>query len=130
LGRRLRLLLAEDNPTNRFVITRMLKDLPVTVDVAENGREAVDLALQTAYDLICMDVNMPETDGLEATRLIRQGIGMSRMSPIVAMTANVGAEDVQACRDAGMNDVVAKPVDKRSLLAAVLQAVTAPARVD
>ena len=73
---------------------------------------------------------MPETDGLEATRLIRQGIGMSRMSPIVAMTANVGAEDVQACRDAGMNDVVAKPVDKRSLLAAVLQAVTAPARVD
>ena len=123
LGRPLRLLLAEDNPTNQFVVIRMLKGLPVEVDVAQHGAEAVAAASRAAYDVICMDMRMPTMDGLEATRTIRRREGPSSRAPIVAMTANAFPEDMTACRDAGMNDFVAKPVSKDRLLAALLRAV-------
>jgi PAS domain S-box-containing protein len=121
-----RLLLAEDNPTNQFVFTRMLKNTPVTVDIANDGRQAVERAAATTYDIIFMDMRMPEMDGLEAARSIRGGQGPCRSVPIVALTANAFAEDMAACKAAGMNDFVAKPVSKQRLNEALLQALGAP----
>ena len=122
LGRPLRLLLAEDNLTNQFVFARMLRGLAVTIDTAGDGVKAVAMAGERGYDLICMDMSMPEMDGLEATRLIRRGEGPNRTAPIVAMTANAFPEDVEACMTAGMNDFVSKPVSKQTLLEAILRA--------
>ena len=120
--RPLRLLLAEDNAINKLVFSRMLAGLPILVDIADNGNEAVRAAERTRYDLICMDMSMPEMDGLEATRAIRRGHGPCRAAPIVAMTANAFPEDVTACLNAGMNDFVSKPIGKPTLLNAILRA--------
>jgi signal transduction histidine kinase/CheY-like chemotaxis protein len=122
LGRPMRVLLAEDNPTNQFVVTRLLRGFAIPVDLANDGIEAVQAAAGTAYDMICMDMRMPDMDGLEATRAIRRGTGPSRLTPIVAMTANAFPEDMAACRTAGMTDFVAKPVNKERLVEAVLRA--------
>jgi signal transduction histidine kinase/CheY-like chemotaxis protein len=121
LGRPLRILFAEDNPTNQFVARQLLKGLAVQVDVVGDGLEAVDAASRFAYDMIFMDMRMPEMDGLAATRLIRQRGGPLARVPIVALTANAFPEDVKACFDAGMNQFVTKPVSKDVLFAAVLR---------
>jgi CheY-like chemotaxis protein len=121
LGRSLNLLLAEDNATNRFVFSRLLRGTNVDIAFAENGIEAVRLAELTGYDVICMDMSMPEMNGLDATRAIRAGEGPNRGTPIIALTANAFAEDVQACRAAGMDDFLAKPVSKDILFAAILR---------
>ena len=122
LGRPMRVLVAEDNPTNQFVVRRLLKGFAIPVDLANDGVEAVQAAAATTYDMICMDMRMPEMDGLEATRVIRRGTGPSRLAPIVAMTANAFPEDMAACRAAGMSDFVAKPVSKERLVEAILRA--------
>jgi PAS domain S-box-containing protein len=121
LGRPLKLLLAEDNATNRFVFSRLLRGTSIEVEVAENGLEAVQAAEKSSFDLICMDMSMPEMDGLDATRAIRAGNGPNRDVPIVALTANAFREDMEACRLSGMNDFVAKPVSKEVLIAAILR---------
>ena len=105
----LRVLLAEDNAINQKVAQQMLKKLGCVPDVAQNGRETVHMMTEKEYDLIFMDVQMPEVDGLEATRLIRINEDISQPY-IVAMTANVMHEDRETCRTAGMDDFVAKPV--------------------
>ncbi len=121
IGRPLKLLLAEDNATNRFVFARMLRGAKVDIAIAENGIEAVRAAEAAAYDVICMDMSMPEMDGLDATRAIRAGNGPNRSGPIIALTANAFAEDVAACRAAGMDEFLAKPVGKDVLLATILK---------
>jgi PAS domain S-box-containing protein len=121
MGRKLRLLLAEDNATNRFVFARLLRGTKVDVVIAENGLKAVEAAEQSVFDLICMDMSMPEMDGLDATRAIRAGDGPNRHAPIIALTANAFAEDMEACRLAGMDDFLSKPVSKDVLFAAILR---------
>ena len=125
LGRPLRVLIAEDNTTNQLVVTRMLQDYNIDLRIAANGLEAVAAAGQGDVDVIFMDMRMPEMDGLEATRAIRARGGALAAVPIVALTANAFADDMKACRDAGMNDFVAKPIRKRLLLEKLAKIVVA-----
>jgi PAS domain S-box-containing protein len=112
-----RLLLAEDNPVNQEVALTLLHIAGLDVDVAETGTAAVAMALRTPYDLILMDMQMPELDGLQATRAIRaqSPATAGEATPIIAMTANAFDEDRAACLAAGMNDYLTKPVDPPQL---------------
>jgi signal transduction histidine kinase/DNA-binding NarL/FixJ family response regulator/HPt (histidine-containing phosphotransfer) domain-containing protein len=125
-GRPLRILVVDDNPTNRLVATKMLKDFDIQTDTACDGAEAVTAANRFKYDLILMDVRMPEMDGFQATRTIRARGGRLALLPIIAFTANAFPEDVKACHDAGMNDFVVKPARKKALVEAILRVLPAP----
>ena len=119
------MLLAEDNDLNREIAVELLKMVGMEIDCARDGQEAVEQFLQEgdAYDLILMDVQMPGMNGYDATRAIRS---MEREDaatiPIIAMTANAFAEDIQAAAAAGMNAHVAKPVDMAVLRETLLRA--------
>ncbi len=114
-----RVLVAEDEAVNREVARELLEDAGMAVDLAENGAEAVALARSNRYDLILMDMQMPEIDGLEATRRIR-GLPRGSDVPIVALTANAFAEDRGRCLQAGMDDFIAKPLDPDALFDTLL----------
>ena len=112
-----RVLLVEDNPVNQRVAIHMLGKLGYQVELAQHGREAVDRLGRDRFDLVLMDCQMPEMDGFEATRIIRDPASsvLDHAVPVVAMTANAFAEDRERCLAAGMNDFLAKPVDRRML---------------
>jgi CheY-like chemotaxis protein len=114
----LRVLLAEDNVVNQKVAQQILLKLGCNADVAQNGREAIQLLAQRQYDVVFMDVQMPEVDGLEATRLIRVNEDIDQPY-IIAMTANAMVEDRLICREAGMDDFVAKPIRLADIKAAL-----------
>ncbi len=109
-----RILLVEDEPINQEVSRGNLEDVGLSVDLAEDGVQALDLARLTHYDLILMDMQMPKMNGVNATRAIRALPGYSQ-TPILAMTANAFDEDRQVCIEAGMNDHIVKPVDPQRL---------------
>ena len=113
----LRVLLAEDNPVNQMVGTKQLKKLGCVVDIAKNGLEAVEAWQKGKYQAILMDCEMPELDGYEAARKIRELEAAQKLSPvrIIAMTAHAMQGDRDRCLAAGMNDYVAKPVDVKAL---------------
>ncbi len=126
LGRPLRVLLAEDNPTNRIVAIELLKPHPVRVDAVANGREAVEAVRTAPYDAVLMDVNMPEMDGLAATRAIRTLAGAAGRVPIVAVTAAAFDGDRERTKMAGMTGYLAKPYRISALLEALAAAVEKP----
>ncbi|MBL0285731.1 MAG: response regulator [Zoogloea sp.] len=102
-------LLVEDEPTSQMVAEELLAAVGFLVDTADNGSEAVEMVERKAYDLILMDMQMPQMNGITATRCIRQLPG-GQSVPILAMTANVFSDDKSNCLDAGMNDFLTKPV--------------------
>ena len=117
-ARPLRILMAEDNPVNRKVALSMLKRLGYRADVAENGLEVLQALDEKPYDVVLMDVQMPEMDGLEATRHIRdQGLS----TRIIAMTAHAMDGDRDECLEAGMNEYISKPINMEEL-ARILEA--------
>ncbi|MBI4503526.1 MAG: response regulator [Gemmatimonadetes bacterium] len=116
--KRLRILLAEDNPVNQQVAATMLRKRGHQVDVVDNGRRAVEALGKTGYDVVLMDVQMPELDGVAATREIRQTPGFAGL-PIIALTAHALVTEHERCLAAGMNACVIKPFKPHELFAAV-----------
>jgi len=116
----LRVLVAEDNPVNQQLAMRLLQKAGHTVVLASTGKKAIDLYAKQPFDLVLMDVQMPEMGGLEATRILRerQAVGESRV-PIIAMTAHAIKGDRERCLNAGMDHYVSKPIDPRKLFAAI-----------
>ena len=118
----LRILLAEDNPVNQKLATRLLERMGYRADLAVNGLEAIEAVAGGSYDVVLMDVQMPELDGLEATRRIRADRPASSGPHIVAMTANALEGDRETCLAAGMDDYVSKPIRPEVLAAALTRA--------
>jgi two-component system sensor histidine kinase/response regulator len=120
-GRKLHILLAEDNITNQHVAIGILKKLGLRADAVANGAEAVRALETIPYDLVLMDVQMPEMDGMEATQHIRnpQSMVQNHQIPIIAMTANAMQGDRERCIEAGMNDYVPKPISPQVLAEAL-----------
>jgi two-component system, sensor histidine kinase and response regulator len=112
-------LLAEDNNTNRLVVTHLLERLGHRVDAVADGREALEAVQARPYDLVVMDMMMPEMDGLAATRAIRALPGPAGRLPIIGLTANIDNAAAEACLAAGMDLHEAKPIAAPRLAAAI-----------
>lgn len=118
-----RILVAEDHAANRRLIGALLRPLGFELVMAHDGREAVERFATGAFDVILMDMQMPEMDGVEATRVIRQSGPRGAMVPIVALTANASDEDRKRCLEAGMTEFLTKPLDPRVLHATIVRSV-------
>ena len=116
-----KILLAEDNPTNQLVALGLLKKMGLSAEIAENGQRALEMLQAQAYDLVLMDVQMPELDGHEATRRWRQWEASHSQTqvPIIALTAHAMRGDQQRCEAAGMDDYLSKPIRPQALMAAL-----------
>ncbi|CAN5195917.1 hypothetical protein BH11PSE2_BH11PSE2_09410 [soil metagenome] len=119
-----RILLAEDNEINTLLACTILEEAGYTVECAENGAIAVEIAKLGGFDLILMDVQMPQMDGLQATRAIRALGGEAGATPIVAMTANAMRSDQDNCMAAGMDDFISKPIDPDGFLGVIRRFIT------
>jgi CheY-like chemotaxis protein len=118
----LRILLAEDNVVNQKLALRLLQQMGYRADVASNGIEAIECVARQPYDVVLMDVQMPEMDGLEATRRITTKWPAGARPRIIAMTANAMQGDREECMAAGMDDYVTKPIRVDQLVSALLNA--------
>jgi len=118
-----RILLVEDNDINQIVASEMLRDAGFIVDVADNGQIALDRIARAGYDLVFMDMQMPLMDGIEATLQLRR-MEQHRNLPIIALTANVMAQERQKCLEAGMNDLLAKPIEPHEMWDMLLKWIT------
>ncbi|MBT8148066.1 MAG: response regulator, partial [Gammaproteobacteria bacterium] len=117
----LRILVVEDNVANQLLAVMLLEELGHDVHVAATGKEAIELVEELNYDLVFMDMQMPEMDGIEATVHIRKLGGFCSDIPIIAMTANVQQKDKDACMEAGMVDFVTKPIERALLESKIAQ---------
>jgi CheY-like chemotaxis protein/HPt (histidine-containing phosphotransfer) domain-containing protein len=115
----LRILLAEDNATNQKLALRLLARMGYHADVAADGLEVLEALGRQLYDVVLMDIQMPEMDGLETTRILRRELSGDRQPHIIAMTANAMQGDREMCLAAGMNDYVSKPIRIEELVAAL-----------
>jgi CheY-like chemotaxis protein/HPt (histidine-containing phosphotransfer) domain-containing protein len=115
----LRMLLAEDNSINQRLVLLLLERLGYSIDVVANGLEALEAVRQRVYDVVLMDMQMPEMDGLEATRRIRADVPAARQPHIIALTANALQGDREACLQAGMDDYLSKPIEVEALVMAL-----------
>jgi CheY-like chemotaxis protein len=115
----LKVLLAEDNAVNQKVALRFLERMGYNADAVGNGIEVVNAFQTRDYDLILMDLQMPEMDGLEASRRIRRTLPAERQPKIIALTANAMQGDREICLDAGMDDYISKPVKMHEIVAAI-----------
>jgi two-component system sensor histidine kinase/response regulator len=120
-----RVLVVDDNDINQLVAAAILEEVGIDVATADDGRQALDESQRTAYDLVLMDVQMPVMDGLDATRELR---ARGSRIPVVALTASVSERDRQRCLEAGMDDVLAKPIEPEQLWHCLLRWVPAPAQ--
>lgn len=111
----LRILVAEDNKVNQLVVERLLSRLGVHTRIVSDGAEALEALEHETYDLVLMDRHMPKLDGLEATRRIRSLQGTTGQTPVIALTASVTSVDRTACLEAGMNDLLPKPIEIATL---------------
>ncbi|NOX91288.1 MAG: PAS domain S-box protein [Gammaproteobacteria bacterium] len=111
-----RILLAEDNPANQMVLKNILEFADLWVDIVANGQEAVEAVRNLPYDIVLMDISMPEMDGMTATREIRQLPGPVSKLPIIALTAHSLSGDKERFLEAGMNDYLSKPIDREAML--------------
>jgi CheY-like chemotaxis protein len=123
MGQRLplRILVAEDNAVNQKLALRLLERMGYRADVAGNGLEVLEALYRQPYDVILMDVQMPDMDGLEATRFIVREWSHQKRPRIIAMTANAMKEDRDICLEAGMDDYVSKPIRVEALVRALSQ---------
>jgi signal transduction histidine kinase/CheY-like chemotaxis protein len=121
--RGLRILVAEDNSVNQMLMAAMLTQMGHLADLVADGRQALNLVQKAHYDIVLMDIQMPEMDGVSATREIRKLPGAAGRVPIVSVSANVFADQLASYRAAGMNDHVAKPIDQGRLAAAIAAAI-------
>lgn len=128
LGRPLRLLVAEDNATNQLVVKSVLAKFSIIPDFAGNGIEAIEAMKHRPYDVVLMDVHMPDMDGLTATKILRSLPGPEARTPVIALTANAFSHDVEHCRQAGMNAHVGKPFRTEELLVAIGDALRGASR--
>jgi CheY-like chemotaxis protein len=117
----IRILLAEDNMINQKLAERILEIFGYQIDIADNGKIAFEMMQKNLYDMILMDVMMPEMDGLEATRTIRSNIDSTNQPIIIAVTANALKGDRELCLEAGMNDYISKPINTLELKALLVK---------
>jgi CheY-like chemotaxis protein len=122
ITRPLQVLAVDDNALNRQILAAMLDLWPVNTVWATNGVEALEAMELQAFDVVLMDVQMPIMDGMTATRRVREGHGINRHTPIVALTANARKEDRAMCMASGMTDFVAKPISAEALASALMRA--------
>lgn len=116
------ILVAEDNPANQRIIDLFLQPIGADVTIVADGQQALAMLEARSFDLVLMDMQMPVMDGLEATRILRASSGPNSDIPVLALTANVMEGHQQACREAGMNGHIAKPIDARVLMTSVFAA--------
>jgi len=116
---RVRILVAEDNPMNQKLAVTLLKKAGYSVDAVEDGRMVMEAVKRRAYDLILMDVQMPEMNGFDATQAIRAMEGEAKHTPIIAMTAHAMKGDRERCLQAGMDDYISKPIEPQELFDAI-----------
>jgi len=115
----LRILVVEDNYINQLFMQQALKKMAKVVDIAGNGIEALTMIQKVPYDIVFMDINMPEMDGITATEHIKKLYGPSGQTPILALTADITPETMEKCYEVGMQDVLHKPVDTNDLKHAI-----------
>ncbi|NEX92103.1 response regulator, partial [Caulobacter sp. 17J65-9] len=125
--RPLRVLVVDDHEINRRAVQLVLQPLGADIATASHGRMALEMAGAEAFDVIFMDVRMPEMDGRETTRRLRAAAGPNQHTPVIAVTADTGDDDVAACMAAGMTYFVSKPLDPARLLGALSEVLSGPA---